>query len=241
MTDDGYFDSSIAQNYDADHGATDPTLLAQCVGFLRGLAGDGPALEFAVGTGRVALPLAATGVTVKGIELSAAMVREMRTKPGGTEIETVIGDMCKARMEGAFSLVYLVFNTIDNLTTQAAQVECFRNAARHLRTGGRFLIETQVPPIRKLPLGESRRVFARSHNHWGIEEVDIATQSHVSHHVWLEEGNMRTLSIPFRYAWPAEMDLMAELAGLRLEARYADWERGTFTSESQSHISIWRK
>ena len=241
MQDDGYFDGFVARTYDRDHGQTDPAGLIDTVALLKELAAGGPALEFAIGTGRVALPLAAEGVTVKGIELSSAMVRAMRAKPGGSAIETVIGDMTEARVTGAFSLVYLVFNTIDNLTTQGAQVTCFRNAARHLRPGGRFLIETQVPPIQRMAPGETQRAFARSEAHWGMDEFDIATQTYTSHHIWIEDGGHKTLSIPFRYAWPAELDLMAELADMTLEARYADWSRAQFTSASEKHISIWRK
>ncbi len=241
MQNDGHFDAKVAATYDRDHGATSPELLTATVSFLERLAEGGPALEFAIGTGRVALPLAARGLTVKGIELSAAMFAQMQQKPGGADIETVIGDMTTEKVDGSFGLVFLVFNTIDNLTSQAAQVACFRNAARHLRPGGRFVIETQVPPVQSIPFGETKRAFDVSDSHWGVEEIDIATQRHISHHIWIEDGVHRKLSVPFRYAWPAEMDLMAELAGMTPEARYGGWGNEPFTKDCKSHVSVWRK
>jgi len=238
---DGVFDANVAATYDADHGGTDPVLVAATVDVLADLADGGAALEFAVGTGRIALPLAAKGVPVSGIELSAAMVAEMRKKTGGADIPVVIGDMCEVRSEGTFTLVFLVFNTIDNLTTQEAQVACFQNAAAHLEPGGRFVIETQLPPLQRLPFGETRLPFAHDPDHWGVDEFDITTQAYSSHHLWIKDGKTQHLSVPFRYAWPSEMDLMARLAGMTLEHRWADWDRGLFSKDSTKHVSVWRK
>ncbi|WP_412551605.1 class I SAM-dependent DNA methyltransferase [Shimia sp. MIT910701] len=238
---DGVFDAEVAARYDADHGGTDPAMVAQTVDALANLADGGGALEFAIGTGRIALPLAAKGVPVSGIELSAAMVAEMRKKPGGADIPVVIGDMCEVRSEGTFSLVFWVFNTIDNLTTQDAQVACFQNAAAHLDPGGRFVIETQLPPLQRLPFGETRLPFAHEPDHWGVDEFDVTTQSYSSHHLWIKDGQAQHLSVPFRYAWPSEMDLMARIAGMTLEHRWADWDRSLFTKDSTKHVSVWRK
>ena len=238
---DGVFGSDVAATYDADHGGTDPALVAQTVDVLCDLAAGGRTLEFAIGTGRIALPLAARGVDVSGNELSAAMVAEMRKKPGGADIPVVIGDMCEARSDGDFALVFLVFNTLDNLTTQAAQVACFVNAARHLSGGGRFVVETQVPPLQRLPFGETRLTFAHDPDHWGVDEFDVTTQNYSSHHLWMKEGKSEHLSVPFRYAWPSEMDLMAQMAGMALEHRWADWDRAAFTNTSTKHVSVWRK
>ncbi|GAA6181699.1 class I SAM-dependent methyltransferase [Shimia sp. NS0008-38b] len=241
MTNDGVFDAHVAQTYDKQHGNTDHTVIEQTVDVLVDLAAEGTALEFAIGTGRIALPLAAKGVPVQGNELSEAMVAQMRLKPGGEEIPVAVGDMTTLRSAGEFSLVYLVFNTLDNLTTQAAQVACFENAAGHLRPGGRFLVETQVPPLQRLPVGETHLAFDAGPNHWGMDEIDVVTQTYHSHHLWLREDGPESLSVPFRYAWPAEMDLMARIAGLSLEHRWGDWTRAPFTKDSRSHISVWRK
>lgn len=238
---DGVFDAEVAETYDVDHGGTDPALVAATVDVLADLAQGGAALEFAIGTGRIALPLAAKGVPVSGIELSSAMVAEMRKKPGGAEISVVIGDMCEARSEGTFTLVFLVFNTIDNLTTQDAQVACFQSAAEHLEAGGRFVIETQIPPLQRLPFGETHVTFAHDPDHWGVDEFDISTQAYSSHHVWMKDGKTQHLSVPFRYTWPSELDLMARLAGMTLEHRWADWDRAPFTKDSTKHVSVWRK
>ncbi|MEM8653274.1 MAG: class I SAM-dependent methyltransferase [Pseudomonadota bacterium] len=238
---DGFFGQDIARTYDRDHGGNDPALIRQTTKVLAELAGEGSILEFAIGTGRIALPLAATGRTVKGIELSRAMIRELRKKEGVPPLEVQIGDMMKVRVPGAFSLVYLIFNTIDNLTTQDAQVACFENAARHLTRGGRFVVETQVPPLQRLPVGETKLAFSATDTHFGVEEIDVVTQAHVSHHVWMDGPACRTLSIPFRYAWPAELDLMARIAGLVLEERWSDWNRTPFDRYSAGHVSVWRK
>ena len=263
MSDDGIFDAAVAATYDQRHD-TDPAELAAMVGVLADLAGRdgdagtgaGMALEFAIGTGRVALPLQAAGVTVKGIEISRAMVEKLRQKPGGAAMEIAIGDMTTTRVAGAFPLVFLVYNTIDNLLTQAAQVACFRNAAAHLAPGGRFLVETLVPPLLRLSPGETRLAFARSPDHWGIDEFDVVSQRYTSHHIWPGEAGAGTTgpgttaagptgagptAIPFRYAFPAEMDLMAQIAGLKPDDRWGNWQRGAFTAESTSHISVWRK
>jgi SAM-dependent methyltransferase len=238
MQDDGFFNATVAATYDRDHGGADP---AQAVDVLREFAGHGSALEFAIGTGRMALHLAASGIGVKGIELSAAMVTELRKKPGGDKIEVTIGDMTTARVDGAFSLVFLVFNTIDNLTTQNAQIACFQNAAAHLSPGGRFVVETQMPGILRLPFGETRLAFAAGPDHWGTDIYDPVTQTYTSNHIWLKDGTATHLTIPFRYAWPAELDLMARLAGLQLEYRWADWDRTPFTHHSTKHVSVWKK
>ena len=237
---DGYFDAKVAATYDQRH-ATPDADIDKIVTRLADLANGGAALEFAVGTGRIALPLAAAGVPVKGIELSQPMVDEMRKKPGGGAIETVTGDMTTAKVDGSFSLVYLVYNTIDNLTTQEAQVACFQNAADHLATGGRFLVETLVPPIRQLPPGAPRLAFDHSPTHWGIDSFDLVAQTYTSNHLWLTDGKAETFSAPFRYAWPAEMDLMARLAGMTVESRWEDWGGAPFTGDSRTHVSVWRK
>ncbi|MEO0544473.1 MAG: class I SAM-dependent methyltransferase [Pseudomonadota bacterium] len=237
----GYFTEAVADTYDEDHGGTDPLLIEQTVDCLLDLTDGGSALEFAIGTGRIALPLAERGAPVKGIELSAAMVNKLREKEVGPPIEISIGDMTSTQISGDFSLVFLVFNTIYNLTTQQAQIDCFRNAARHLRPQGRFLIETLVPPIQKIPFGEKRRAFSSSRDHFGIDEFDVASQKFTSNHVWMKDGRHEYLSIPFRYAWPAELDLMAKIAGMSLEHRWSDWDRSPYDFTSDKHISVWRK
>ncbi len=240
--DDGIFDERVATRYDESVGERfDPTVLEPTVAFLAGLAGDGPALEFAIGTGRVALPLARRGVRVHGIDMSRAMVARMRAKPGAEDIEVTIGDVAATRVDGSFTLVYLVFNTIQNLTTQAGQVACFRNAAAHLDPGGCFVIEVGVPELRRLPPGETIHTFHVSDTRWGFDEYDVANQAMTSHHFEIVDGRVERLSVPFRYAWPAEYDLMAEMAGLRLRERWAGWNREPFTRESSAHVSVWEK
>ncbi len=242
MTGDGYFDERVAARYDESSsemfapGAVEPV-----VDFLAGLAGGGRALELGIGTGRIALPLAGHGVEVYGIDLSNAMVAKLREKPGGAEIPVAIGDFATTRVEGAFSLAYLVFNTINNLTTQEGQVACFRNVAAHLEPGGCFVIEVGVPDLRRLPPGETMHVFDASGGHWGIDEYDVANQGLVSHHFSLVDGAIERVSTPFRYVWPSELDLMAELAGLRLRERWSGWNREPFTGESRKHVSVWEK
>ena len=240
--DDGYFDERVAARYDEsaaemfDGGAVDPV-----VDFLAELAGSGRALELGIGTGRIALPLAQRGVPVHGIELSKAMAARLRAKPGGEDIGVTIGDFATTTVDGTFSVAYLVFNTIMNLTTQAAQVACFRNVAAHLEPGGCFVIEVGVPGLQRLPPGETIHAFHVSETRWGIDEYDVANQGLTSHHFELVDGRLERLSIPFRYAWPAELDLMAELAGMSLRERWSGWKREPFTSDSRQHVSVWEK
>ncbi len=237
-----YFGPEVASSYDESvAGRFDPTAIAPAVEVLVELAGDGRALEFAIGTGRIALPLAACGVDVCGIELSEAMVEQLRLKPGGRELGVTIGDMASTRIEDSFRLVYLVFNTIENLTTQEARVACVSNAARHLEAGGFFVIEVGVPELRRLPPGERHVVFHADDDRWGIDEYDTASQSLISHHIRREAGGLRHRAIPLRYVWPAELDLMAQLAGMTLASRWSDWRRQPFSHESTSHVSVWRK
>ena len=215
MHDDGYFDEHVAAGYDSDEGMFSPEAVEPAVDVLAELAGDGAALEFAIGTGRIALPLAARGVPVHGIELSSAMVAQLRAKPGGDAIPVTIGDMASTRVEGTFRVVYLVFNTIGNLTTQDAQVACFANAAAHLEPGGTFVIEVGVPGPAAAAARRDAGARSRSQTHKvGFDEYDVANQGLISHHI--EFGGER-FSMPFRYVWPAELDLMARLAGMRLE------------------------
>jgi SAM-dependent methyltransferase len=242
VSDDGYFDEPVARRYDESSAEVfAPEIVEPTVAFLAELAGDGPALELGIGTGRIALPLARRGVSVAGIDLSRAMVERLRSKPGGEAIAVTIGDFSTTRVNGSFSLVYLVFNTIMNLTSQAAQVACFRNAAAHLRPAGRFVVEVGVPDLRRLPPGERFVVFDVSERHWGIDEYDVANQGLVSHHLTIGDDGPEVAAVPFRYAWPAELDLMAEMAGLRLRERWAGWAREPFTGESRQHVSVWEK
>ncbi len=236
--DDGYFDEATASSYDDDAPDTDVDLI---VDLLAEFSGRGRALEFAIGTGRVALPLAERGVAVEGIELSRPMVERLRAKPGGAGIPVSIGDMATTRVTGDFSLVYLVFNTINNLVTQDAQTACFQNAASHLEPGGCFLVEVGVPPVQRLPVGDTLLAFKLDHEHWGVDEIDVVTQSFTSHHLRKRAGGLERKSIPFRYVWPSELDLMARLAGLTLSARWADWRKRPFTRLSTRHISLWSK
>ncbi len=242
LDEDGYFGKIIAARY--DDSAADmfrPEVVEPAVDLLAELAGDGPALELGVGTGRIALPLAARGVPVHGIDLSRAMVDELRAKPGGDAIGVTIGDFATTKVEGAFSVVYLVFNTIGNLTTQDAQVDCFRNAAAHLRPGGCFVVEVGVPELRKLPPGQNAVPFRISDTEWAFDTYDVATQAMSSNYVTIVDGRAEHWSIPFRYVWPAELDLMARLAGLRLRDRWENFSREPFTSESGRHVSVWEK
>jgi len=239
---DNYFDEPVASHYDETSAEMfDPGVLDPAVDFLADLAGDGRALEFGIGTGRVALPLSRRGVPVDGIDLSEAMVARLRVKPGADAIGVTIGDFATTRVDGVFRLVYLVFNTIMNLTTQAAQVECFRNVAAHLEPGGCFVVEVHLPELRLLPPGETFRPFHVSDSKWGIDEYDVANQGLVSHHLEIVGGRLERFSIPFRYVWPAELDLMAQIAGMRLRERWSDWSREPFTSDSGTHISVWEK
>ena len=237
-----YFDERVAPHYDATSAEMfDPAVLDPTVSFLADLAGDGAALELAIGTGRVALPLSRRGVRVHGIDLSPAMVAELQAKPGADGIGVTIGDFATARVGGTFSLAYLVFNTIMNLTTQDEQVQCFRNVAAHLERGGCFVIEVEMPQLQRLPPGETVRPFTVTPTRLGFDEYDIAAQGLVSHHYWLVDGRLESFSMPFRYVWPAELDLMARLAGLTLRERWSDWNRAPFTSDSTTHVSVWEK
>jgi SAM-dependent methyltransferase len=236
------FDTWYADGYDTlfPH-VLDPAILDRAVDFLADLARDASALELGVGTGRLAIPLTARGVAVHGIEESAAMVDAMRAKPGGDAVSVTVGDFCTARVDGPFHVAYLVRNTITNVTTQAEQVQVFRNVAAHLEPGGAFVIENYIPHLRKLPPGETMHVFDRTPEHLGIEEYAFADQIAVSHHYWMVDGTMIARAGTHRYVWPAELDLMAELAGLSLRERWGDWERNPFTDDSESHVSVWTK
>jgi len=239
---DGYFGERVAARYDESSAEMfEPAVVGAVVDVLAGLAGGGRALELGVGTGRIALPLAQRGVRVHGIDLSRAMVARLRVKPGGDAIGVTIGDFATTRVDGTFSVAYLVFNTIMNLTTQAAQVACFRNVAAHLEPGGCFVIEVGVPDLRRLPPGQNAVPFQVSPTRWAFDLYDVATQAMSSNYVEVVDGRGEYTSIPFRYVWPAELDLMAQLAGLRLRERWAGWTREPFTSEGRQHVSIWER
>lgn len=230
-----------AAGYDDDGEMFSAEVLGPTVDVLAELAGGRPALEFAVGTGRVALPLVERGVAVTGIELSPAMVAVLQAKPGGDALPVVIGDMATTRVEGSFGLVYLVFNTITNLLTQDAQVACFENAVAHLAPGGSFVVECFVPALRRLPPGETFVAFDVSPTHIGVDAYDVVGQHLVSHHTTIRDGVADVSSGRFRYVWPSELDLMARIAGLRLAHRWADWDRSDFTADSPSHVSVWTR
>jgi SAM-dependent methyltransferase len=237
-----YFDERTAATYDErESDDFDAASIDATVDFLDELAHGGRALELGIGTGRVALPLSARGVKVSGIDLSRPMVARLREKPGGGEIDVAIGDLSTTRMEGSFSLVYLVCNTIMNLTTQEAQVACFRSVAAQLEPGGRFVIKVMVPELRRLPPGETFQVFHGSDNYWGIDEYDVVDQGLISHHIENVDGSYERASIPFRYVWASELDLMAQVAGMKLTGRWEGWERQPFTSDSRQHVSVWEK
>ena len=239
---DGYFDERVAERYDESSAQMfDPEVVEPVVDFLAELAGTGPALELGVGTGRIALPLAERGVPVHGIELSKAMAAKLRAKPGGDAIGVTIGDFATTSVDGTFSLAYLVFNTIMNLTTQAEQVACFRNVAAQLEPGGCFVIEVVVPDLQRLPAGETIRPLYASTTKLGFDEYDVVSQGLISHHYSVLEGELDVLSIPFRYVWPSELDLMARLGGMSLRERWSGWKREPFTSESREHVSVWQK
>jgi SAM-dependent methyltransferase len=237
----GYFGEQAAARYDQSSDIFGLAAVDIVVEVLVELAGGGRALELGVGTGRIALPLARRGVPVHGIDLSRAMVARLHEKPGSEAIGVTIGDFATTRVEGTFSVVYLVFNTIMNLTTQQAQVACFRNAAAHLAPGGCFVIETRVPELRRLPPGQDVLPWHVSPARWVSYSYDTATQAMRGHYVEFADGRGEYSSIPFRYVWPAELDLMAQLAGLRLRERWGGWTREAFTSESPQHVSIWEK
>ena len=239
---DDYFGEPVAATYDEESaemftpGAVDPV-----VDLLAGLAGGGRALELGIGTGRIALPLARRGVPVHGIDLSRAMVARLRGKPGGKQLDVTIGDFATARAEGTFALAYLVFNTIMNLTTQEGQVACFRNVSAHLAPGGCFVIEVHIPQLRRLPPGQNVVPYRVSPTRWAFDLYDTATQAMSSNYIEIDGGRGEYTYFPFRYVWPSELDLMAQLAGLHLRERWGGWRREPFTSESDQHVSIWEK
>jgi SAM-dependent methyltransferase len=239
---DGYFGEQIAASYDDPSDLMfQPEAIEPAVSLLAELARGGKALELAIGTGRIGLPLSQRGVQVHGIELSKAMAARLRGKPGGDAIPVTIGDMATARVEGTFTLAYLVFNTINNLTTQEAQVACFRNVAEHLGSGGCFVIETGVPPLRRLPPGQDILAYRAGADRIVSYRFDHATQQYHGHYVAFADSTGEYRTMPFRYAWPSELDLMARLAGLQLRSRWAGWNREPFTTDSRSHVSVWEK
>ena len=242
MRQEDIWDHEAAQGYDTPGtGMFSPEVLGPAVDRLAELAGDGRALEFAIGTGRVAVPLAQRGVQVTGIELSGPMIGQLRAKADEAAIPVIAGDMATTRAPGSYTLVYLVYNTISNLLTQGEQVECFRNAARHLLPGGRFVIELWVPELRKLPPEQQATVFTSEPGYIGLDTYDVLHQRVVSHHFTFGTGkNARLVRTPHRYSWPSELDLMTQLAGFNLEARHADWSGAEFTAESRSHVSVYR-
>jgi SAM-dependent methyltransferase len=239
---DGYFGERAAASYDdpADP-MNQPEVTGPAVSLLAELAGHGRALELAIGTGRIGLPLSQRGVRVHGIELSRAMAARLRAKPGGDAVAVTIGDMTTTSVDGTFTVAYLVFNTINNLTTQEAQLACFGNVARHLARGGCFVIETAVPPLRQLPPGQDIQGYRAGPGRIVSYSFDHATQNYRGHYVEFADGTGEYQTIPFRYAWPSELDLMARLAGLRLRDRWAGWNREPFTTDSRSHVSVWEK
>ncbi|HEY1777128.1 MAG TPA: class I SAM-dependent methyltransferase [Solirubrobacteraceae bacterium] len=237
-----YFSEKQAAQYDDAVGSRfDPLLVDPAVDFLAGLADGGAVLEFGIGTGRVALPLAERGIRVHGIDLSTAMVERLRAKPGAEKIATTIGDFATTKVEGTFSLVYLVFNTIMNLTTMDDQIACFHNARVHLKPGGHFVIEVVVPDLQRLSPGETLRPLYLTDTGVGFDEYDVVWQRLVSHHYATVDGELEDHAIPFRYAWPSELDLMARLAGMTLRERWGNWKREPFTRHSTEHISVWGK
>lgn len=245
MTSSDVWTRDTAERYDdPDDWVNSPEVTTPVARFLAEVAGGGPALELAIGTGRIGVPLHDLGVPVTGIELSQPMVDVLRRKVSEDELPVVVGDMATVEAPGAgsFSLVYLVYNTIGNLRTQDEQVACFANAARHLAPGGRFVVEVGVPGLRRLPPGSPAIPFDVSDAHLGFDTYDLVTQQAISHHYTREEdGRYRYGQHNFRFTWPSELDLMARLAGMTREARYAGWDRSEFTSESTSHVSVWRK
>jgi SAM-dependent methyltransferase len=237
-----YFGEPVAAAYDESSADMfQPAVVDPAVDLLADLAGHGAALELGIGTGRIALPLARRGVRVHGIDLSEAMVARLRAKPGAEQIGVTIGDFATTTVDGRFSLAYLVFNTIGNLTTQDGQVACFQNVAAHLEPGGCFVIEVGVPGLQRLPPGETVRAFSVTPTYLGFDEYDVASQGLISHHYTVVDGRLDLVSMPFRYVWPSELDLMARLAGMTLRERWSDWNHEPFTSDSTKHISIWEK
>jgi SAM-dependent methyltransferase len=239
---EGYFGERVAARYDdASWSMFDPEVIGPTVDLLAELAGDGAALEFAIGTGRIALPLAERGVRVVGIDSSEAMLARLRDKPGAASIEAQAGDMATTHVDGEFSLVYLVFNTIFNLTSQDGQVACFRNAAAHLQPGGRFVIEARVPELQRLPLGQTVLPWRADPEGMSYYVYDVVTQRLSGQHYHFTEGQVEASPTEMRYAWPAELDLMARLAGMRLQDRWGGWKREPFTALSPAHVSVYER
>jgi len=237
-----YFGEDVAARYDnPDWEMFDPAVIDPVVDFLVARSRGGRALELGIGTGRIALPLAQRGLDVRGIDLSEAMVARLRAKPGSEDIGVTIGDFATTRVDGKFSVAYLVFNTINNLTTQDEQVACFQNVAAHLESGGCFVIEVGLPGLQRLPFGETIRPFHLSETRLGFDEYDVVNQGLISHHYRAVEGKFEKWSIPFRYVWPAELDLMARIGGMTLRERWAGWKGEPFTNESTKHVSVWEK
>jgi SAM-dependent methyltransferase len=237
-----YFAGATAEGYDdSDSVMFSPSEVDSTVDFLCQLAGRGDVLELAIGTGRIGLPLSQRGVRVRGIDLSPDMVAQLKAKPGSEQIDVAIGDFTSTTVEGTFTLAYLVYNTIQNVTTQDLQVECFRNVARHLVVGGCFVIEVEVPQLQRLPTGERFRPFTVSPTHLGIDELEVATQAGISHHYFIDGARSEVFSMPYRYVWPSELDLMARLAGMTLRDRFGGWKSEPFTSRSRRHVSVWEK
>jgi hypothetical protein len=236
-----YFDEPVTASYDLDEAEMfTAAAVGPAVAVLAGLAGDSGALEFGIGTGRIALPLSQRGIRVHGIDLSPAMAARLAAKPGADRVGVTIGDFATTRVDGTFRLAYLVFDTIMNLTTQDAQADCFLNAASHLEPGGWFVIETMVPDLQRLPPGERFRPSAVTADHLSFDEYDVLNQGLVSHHYTRRQGALEAESVPFRYVWPSELDLMARLAGLTLRHRWGNWHREPFTAASTSHVSAWQ-
>ena len=235
-----FFGEEVAARYDESVAEMfDPDVVEPAVTLLEELAEGGPVLELGIGTGRLAIPLMERGLRVQGIDLSTAMVARLREKPLGTDIPVAIGDFATTELNERFSLVYLVFNTIMNLTTQAQQVACFRNVARHLQPGGCFLIETGMPDLQRLPPGETFRPFRVTGDRLGFDEYDVTNQGLISHHLRVVDDRVERLSIPFRYVWPAELDLMAELAGMRPRSRWSGWQKEPFSHEKGHLVGVW--
>jgi SAM-dependent methyltransferase len=239
---DDFFDEPIARSYEAKWPELfKPAVVDAAVNFLDDLAGAGAVLELGIGTGRIALPLSRRGHRVHGIELSPAMVAQMRKQPGSNDIGVTIGDFATTTVDATFTLAYLVRNTIMNLTTQDEQVACFQNVAAHLEPGGCFVIEVRVPELQRLPPGETIHAFTATPTHLGFEEYAVGSQIAFSHHYWVVDGQLETFSAPFRYVWPSELDLMARLAGMTLRERWSNWNREPFTSDSREHVSVWQR
>ncbi len=237
-----HFGESVAQHYDESAADTlGPGSTEKAVEVLAELAGAGPVLELGIGTGRIALPLSQRGLAVHGIDLSTAMIAKLQEKPGAQAIAVTVGDFATTKVDGTFSLAYLVFNTIMNLTTQDEQVACFGNVASHLQSGGCFVVEVSVPRLQQLPVGQRIVPFTVTPTRLGFDEYEVATQSLVSHHYRVNDGTLDASSIPFRYVWPSELDLMARMAGMRLRHRWSGWQRKPFTSHSHKHVSVWEK